>query len=133
MTLTEEDIAQINSECPRDQGIFKEPNCVPTRIKELVVYSRYETGGFQGGGYGGRRSERYTEAPPADRMKVLDLVLARLMPNISYLQFRQIERIVQTNQDTDEHYYGNSTDYMVEYIILSELLTLLDSFTPNNS
>jgi len=37
------------------------------------------------------------------------------------MQFKKIDGMIHNNTETEDEYYGNSTDYMVEYIVLSEL------------
>lgn len=125
--MTTEEIKEINSKCPCDQGIFVEPSMIPVHIKEPVIYCRYKTGGYHGGSCWGDKPEGYTEEPPANRFKVLDLVLEKLKPNITYLQYKKIDNLIHNNSETQYEYYGNSTDYKVEYIILSELEELLNS------
>lgn len=125
--MTKEEIKEINDKCPYDQGIFVEPSMIPVEIKEPVIYCRYETGGVSGGScWGTSDRQRYVNEPPEDRFKVLDLVLEKLKPNITYLQYKKIEKMVKNNEETEREYYGNSTDYMVEYIILSELVAFLN-------
>jgi len=119
--MTKEDILEINEKCPDNQGIFYQPSMIPVDIKEHVIYSRYETGGVTGGSCWGGNQYRYEEDVPKDRFQVLDLVLAKLKPNITYLQYKKIEAMVHTNKETKWEYYGNSSDWHVEYIILSEL------------
>ena len=128
MELNKNQIEEINKKCPSEQGVFFQPYGIPVSVKELVVYGRYETGGMRGGSCWGSTARRYTEPMPKDRLKVLDLVLAELMPNISYLQFKQIDELIKDNSDTSHEYYGNSTDWKCEYIILSELIELLETF-----
>jgi len=127
MELTEEQIKQINNECPYNQGIFFEPYGIPIGIKEKVIYCRYETGGYSGGScWDDSDPQPYNEEPPSDRMKVLDLVLAEICPNISYLHYRAITGLIHDNNETEHEYYGNSTDWKVEYIKLSELYALIN-------
>jgi hypothetical protein len=129
MQLTEDQIKAINEKCPYNQGVFFQPNHIPIHIKELVIYTRYETGGVSGGScWDSSNPQPYDREPPKDKFKVLDLVLAELMPNITYLQFKQIDALVKDNEDTEFEYYGNRTNYKAEYIILSELYKLLESF-----
>jgi len=45
--------------------------------------------------------------------------------NFRYLQYKEIERLMRDNTDSDCDYYGNSTDYLVEYVVLSELEKLI--------
>jgi hypothetical protein len=123
--MTKENIKEINSNCPINQGIFVEPSMIPIHIKEPVIYCRYETGGYRGGNCYDSKSKPYTEEPPKDRFKVLEMVLEKLKPNITFLQYKKIERLIYNNEETEYEYYGNSTDWKVEYIILSDLEKLL--------
>lgn len=125
MELTKEDIDEINDQCPSDQGIFTEPYGIPVHIKEPVIYMRWETGGKKGGNCWGDKSSHY-EGDPKPQFKALDLVLKKLKPDLTYLQYREIECLVHSNEEIEWEYYGNSTDYGIEYIILDELLNLLD-------
>lgn len=125
--LTKEEIKEINNKCPYNQGIFVEPSMIPTHIKEPVIYCRYETGGYSGGScWDWSNPQHYTEEPPKDRFKVLEFVLEKLKPSITFLQYKKIEEIVHNNEETEYEYYGNSTDWKVEYIILSELEDFLN-------
>lgn len=122
-------IKEINEKCPYNQGIFKEPYAIPVHIKEPVVYCRYKTGGYRGGScWEGSNLEYYSEDIPEDRFKVLDLVLEALFPNIKYSQYKQIEKLIHDNEETEYEYYGNNTDWKCEYIILSELEFLIEGW-----
>jgi len=61
-------------------------------------------------------------------MKVLDLVLQELNPNITFLKYQEIEKLINDCSDTEYEYYGNSTKYEVEYIKLSDLYNCLEEF-----
>lgn len=125
--LTKEQIIAINQLAPSAQGIFLQPYGIPTHIKELVIYCRYEIGGYSGGNCWDNSEPTYSsKTAPKDKMKVLDLVLKELNPNITLLQFREIEKLIHTNKETEYEYYGNSTNWEVEYIILSDLYKYLE-------
>ena len=49
------------------------------------------------------------------------MVLEILKPDIKFIQYKKIISMIRTNKETKYEYYGNSNDYKVEYIILSEL------------
>jgi hypothetical protein len=125
MELSKTQIESINVNCPSDQGVFSEPNGIPYGVKGLVVYMRWEKGGMRGGCYGGDTAERYTSTERKPRFAALDLVLKELKPDITFLQFRELDDLIQNNHDTDLEYYGNSTDYEIEYILLSDLIEAL--------
>ncbi len=111
-----------------EQGVYVEPYGIPVHIKEPVVYMRWETGGMRGGSY---HPDAYAHPYKTDvepKFQILDIVLKELKPNISFLQFREIEGLIQTTNDTENDYYGNSTDYEIRYIILSELEKLLATY-----
>jgi len=130
MELTSSDIEYINSNCPNsEQGIYTQPFGIPVDVKEPVIYMRHETGGWRGGGYGEFDTAKpYENEEPKPKFKVLDLTLNRLVPKLTYLQYRQVEELIHTNNETEREYYGNSTDYEIQYIVLSELYKLLETF-----
>lgn len=127
MELTKEDIEAINNECPSNQGIFNEPYGIPNNIKELVVYMRWETGGVSGGSCWDSSNPRpYTTDEPKPKFKALDLVLKRLKPDLTFLQFREIEELIKSSENTEWECYGNCTDWAVEFIVLRELIQKLE-------
>lgn len=131
MQLTTKDIKKINLLAPNswqinEQGVFLQPYGVPVHIKEYVIYMRWSSGGISGGScwdYCNPQSYRNEGSKPI--FGVLDLVLKELAPNISYLHFREIEKLIHSNSETEYEYYGNRIDFEIEYIILSELIHTL--------
>lgn len=119
-TLTSEDILDINKMCPLDMGVFCEPFGIPDDIKEHVVYMRWINGGIKGGScWGTKHHDR--EPDPKPRFKALDLVLKFIKPDLTFLQFREIEELIQSSEKTEFQYYGNRTEHAVEFIVLSDL------------
>ena len=49
------------------------------------------------------------------------------MPSLTYLQFKEIEKLVNYSEETDWEYYGNYTEFGVNYIELSSLINKLES------
>lgn len=126
--MDKELIQKINKECPYDQGIFSEGYGIPVHIKEPCIYSRWETGGMTGGSCWGTEAHSYSEDVPKNRFEVLDIVLKTVAPSITYLQYKDIEKLWHDNNDSQHEYYGNSTDYHIDYMILSDLEKLIESF-----
>jgi len=131
--MTAEQIKSVNEFKDRkwdswDQGIFTEPNWIPNDIKEPVIYMRWETGGISGGScWDSSDPQPYTRDEEKPLFLVLDHVLSILKPDLTYLQYREIENtLVHTNNETDWEYYGNCTDYEVSYVILSQLEKFLE-------
>lgn len=124
--MTEEQIKEINDKCPEDQGIFKEPYGIPTHIKEPVIYLRWSAGGLTGGSYHEDSCLRPFEGEPKPNFEALDQVLKILKPNISYLDYKKVEKLIEDNEyDDDSDYYGNCENYYINYIILSRLEQLI--------
>ena len=133
MKLTEEQIKEINEECRKldcyDQGVFLEPWCIPNNIKEHVLYSRYMTGWMPGSCWDDEDTvNEYHECDCYDRFKVLELVLQKLNIEPSFGLMSDIQCLIVDMDDSESGYYGDYSDYKVEYIILSELYEVIDKF-----
>ena len=129
MELTKEQIEKINRDCPNsDMGVYLEPTGIPYEIKDYVIYMRWITGGVTGGSCWGGELRHY-EGDPEPDFVALELVLNELKPNLTFLQYRKIEReLIHTNEEGDRtDYYGNRDDYMVKYVILPELINYLET------
>jgi len=117
--MTEIQIAQINKLCPmqwqeNEQGIFTEPWGIPDNIKVPVIYMRWEIGGTCGGScWDTSDPQPYMKDNPQPKFECLDLVLKELMPNISLIQFRDVENLIHSTEKTEWEYYGNCTDFRV--------------------
>lgn len=119
--LTAEQITEINSRLPYEQGVWFQPNSVPIKYNEHVITMRQETGGYSGGNCWGDSANPYTVRDQPQDFLALNEVLKVVVPNITFLQYLDLKKLVQTNEDTYQEYYGNSTDYLVSYIPLSIL------------
>lgn len=126
--LTQEQIKDINEQCPYDQGIFKEPFGIPDNIKELVIYTKWQSGGKGGSCYDDENTvnDKYEFNRPNDAFNILDLTLNILRPDISYLLFEQIKQLIESNQETNYGYYGDYTTDTIEWIKLSDLYAILN-------
>lgn len=131
--ITKEQIEKINSLAPNqwqtnEQGIWTEPFGVPNNIKGLVVYQRYEKGGYSGGScWDDSDPQPYYNSFIPD-FTILDLVLMEIAPNITYLQYKKIEQLIVHSEKTEYEYYGNQTDFGMKFIILDDLINLLKEF-----
>ncbi|MFT5450549.1 MAG: hypothetical protein ACI9N9_000026 [Enterobacterales bacterium] len=127
MNLTKEQVKEINKECPYGQGVFMEPFGIPNHIKELVVYTKWESGSRGGSCWDDEDTvnEDLEHDRPSDSFVVLDKVLKVLKPDISYLDFKMIEPLKHSNVDTNYGYYGDYSTDTIEWIVLSDLIELL--------
>lgn len=116
-------IDKINRKCPSGQGIFFQPTGISTDIKELVIYSRYESEWRGGSCWDDENTVNdihYNDAPE-DHFKVLDIVLEEIAPNLTQDQYQDVRYLIREDQETDSGYYGDYTTYTCQYIVLSQL------------
>lgn len=121
--MTQDQIDRINSLCPEDQGIFKEPWGIDTKEKRAVVYMRWCTGGMEGGGY---HESSYLH-PYTGNSRPAFFALQAVLKELGVDPIMENSAIVknltqEVNYLTDnEDYYGNYDNYDVEYIVLEDL------------
>ena len=127
MELTKDQVESINNECPYGQGVFREPFGIPNDIKGLVVYTKWEYASRGGSCWDDEDTvnEDQIHGRPDDSFIVLDKVLKILKPDISYLDYKNIEALKSTNQETDYGYYGDYTSDTIEWILLDDLINKL--------
>ena len=53
--------------------------------------------------------------------KELNTLLNTFFPDIKYKEYKEIEKLIKHNTDTEYEYYGNSTTYAIQTINLLEL------------
>lgn len=128
--LTSDDIATINKELytqreDNEQGIYLEPFGVPNDVKEPVVYARAHTGGYSGGDYRGSKAKKFSVSANTN-FDALDAACLVIKPNISLFEYRKIRSAVTESAKTCYEYYGNCDDYIVQYIPLSTIYSILN-------
>ena len=123
MQLTQTQIEAINKECPYGQGIFREPFGIPDHIKDLLIYTKWESGGRPGSCWDDENTvnEEYYRSRPNDAFMVLDLTLKALKVDAKFFKFKDIKSLIHSNTETDYGYYGDYTEDTIEWIKLSDL------------
>lgn len=127
--LTLEDIEEINNNVNDswNEGVFIEPTYIPIHMKEPVIYMRWESGGYSGGScWNDEVSQKYESNKPS--FTVLGLVLEKLNINPTESLSNALCDIIHTNSEYEGEYYGNGTNYEIEYIILSELYSFIRKY-----
>ena len=92
-----------------------------------MIYSRYETGGMSGGNCWREGEARpFSCEPPKEQMKVLDIILEKLCPKLTYLQYKKLQELVHDSEKTEWEYYGNCKDWKIQYILVSDFEKFLE-------
>lgn len=129
VVLTEKQIKSINKKCPYNQGIFMEPFGIPDYIKELVIYTKWASGGRPGSCWDNENTinEDYTHERPYDAYDVLDLIFQELgIDNVFSKNSYEITGLFDSNTDTEYGYYGDYTEDTIEWIRLSHFLEIVN-------
>ena len=99
------------------------------RNKEEIngcIFHRYETGGVSGGScWDDSDPQEYHVSKQDNEFRKLDDLLSDVVPKLSFLEYKKINRLVKHNSEEDTEYYGNCTYYSVEYIMLDVLYDTL--------
>lgn len=84
------------------------------------IYIEWVVGGMTGGScWGGEPYAR--DSDPEPEFEELLLILETLTPKISLLDFKKVEKIIQTTDGGESGYYGNYTNTKIKYIVLKDL------------
>lgn len=88
---------------------------------------QWSTGGTSGGSYlDSSNPQPYHTNDPEPAFEALDAILINICPDISFLRYRQVEKVVQRGDYHESEYYGNGTDWMVKWFTLRDLYDALD-------
>jgi hypothetical protein len=140
-SLTFEEFAQLVVECPATIENYVE---VPTRYnwkqsqwqpcgssevtrETRLRGDRVETGGAAGGSCWGGVAHSYSVSDAHPELSDLDVILEKVWPEITYLQYKSLLREAKVSEDTDtvHDYYGNYTDYVFKVVKLGDLYDAL--------
>ncbi|MEG1141531.1 MAG: hypothetical protein RSE41_03620 [Clostridia bacterium] len=126
MIFTEELIKELKEKFDGwDQGIYKEPSFIDVNTKDWVIYRRVNIGGYKGGNCWNDNRPSYYKEEYDEEFTLLGEILEIVKPDISYALYKKIKSHVSSSENTCYEYYGNSDDYLVEWISLEKLEKLL--------
>jgi hypothetical protein len=60
--------------------------------------------------------------------KELNILLTKFFPDLKYTEYKEIEKLIKHDVDTEQEYYGNSTTTAIQTINLLELYLQLGEY-----
>ncbi len=95
-------------------------------VKPYVISAEECVGGMSGGSCWGGTATGFTRPEGAIDCRrsfdeSFDKLLGAICPNITYLQYKRLTNLIKNRDYSVGEYYGNSSDYLVIYILLEEL------------
>lgn len=99
------------------EGIISKYN-----IKDGVVGIEWRIGGITGGSCWGDKADRPVDGEPEPEFENLDVILAEICPNISFLQYKRLcQSIIKIGERSSYEYYGNYYDYATKSFAIADL------------
>lgn len=100
----------------------------PEKINKPRLFVEWSTGGVSGGScWESSDPQPYTSHDKPKELQILDVILERICPTISFLQYKALyKQLVKYDVRTENEYYGNSTDYANLQVDLKELFDYLE-------
>jgi hypothetical protein len=85
--------------------------------KKGTLWWGYETGGADGGNCWGGEPQHYSvDEKPKKDFPPLKEFLKDMVPDITFLDYDELREIIKSDDFREREYYGNHTDYYIEYI-----------------
>jgi hypothetical protein len=97
---------------------------------EPVLVNAWHVGGKRGGSCWGGVPESYTTGDPEPEWTVLDTILEHFCPNITYLKYKKLMSLVNSDSSEDGDYYGNTSIYTIRILKFEDLYNFLKGFLP---
>jgi hypothetical protein len=95
--------------------------------REPALIHAWSTGGMQGGScWGGEPHYYATPSESEPEWEMLDQILEFFCPNLSFLRYKGIMRLVNTADYSEGEYYGNPTNYSIKILKLATLWEYLN-------
>jgi hypothetical protein len=95
--------------------------------QKIYVYSIIETGGVTGGNYNSNKLSSYTTTDELiNQFKIFDLILENYKPDMSFIKYNNFKYKLTVEEHSENEYYGNSTNYLMTYISLEDMVKFLN-------
>lgn len=89
--------------------------------KDSIYYEEWVVGGVTGGNCWGNEASIPVTADEEPEFDSIDMILEHFVPQITFLQYKQLGKLVNAIERTEYEYYGNSYDKRIKYIKLGDL------------
>ena len=99
--------------------------------RKPFIVQKWETGGVSGGSCWESSDPQHYDLGDSEKPKGfvdLEAILQVVAPSITFLQYRLLEKIIKTGEETHYEYYGNYTTYGYELILMEDLYKILAEF-----
>lgn len=93
-----------------------------------AVSIKWYTGGISGGSCwdeGDENNHYATTGEEEPEFTDFETIILHFVPNITFVEFRDIRKLVKQKEWTDYEYYGNSTNYAEKYVYLEDIYNFL--------
>ena|SRR5215217_3540414 len=94
-------------------------------VRDGAIVQMHVSGGAQGGNCWGNEAQYFTNSSSAQEFLPLDKILTQVNPQISYLQYREIQKLIVEGSKHESEYYGNHTDYTTYTLDIRKLYDAL--------
>jgi hypothetical protein len=96
-------------------------------LDKIFIARSWEIGGASGGSCWGTEATVYHGSEPEPEFEALDNILMELMPDIPFLRYKKLMRLIKFEQNIQRvsEYYGNYTEYQWEVVNIRNLYEAL--------
>lgn len=123
------DYNEFEAVCIKEFGAKKEfKSSYYDKNPKPALYHKSCIGGVSGGSCwdtGDEPDRHHAYHTEPEEFYELDSLLEKFAPAISFLQYKKLKELVESSEESQGEYYGNSTDYRTEYVYLDKLYTFL--------
>lgn len=98
------------------------------KFEQENLFYAYETGGVSGGScWESSNPQPYVADGKDTGFVILEWILEKFAPNLTFLQYQKLSREILGFDHTEYEYYGNRTEYCVNYISIDTVLNFINN------
>lgn len=96
-------------------------------LKDEKIVQTHVSHGYEGGNCWGDEARYFSNPKMPDDFIPLDYILEQAAPNISYLRYKEIQKMIKESTKSHSEYYGNSVSYLIYTLDIRKLYDFLFS------